>query len=333
MPTVNAVGADILFTDFMKDWLEMTRSNIEITTYGSYSYAVNAVIVPYFEKLGIQLCNLSPKNIQDFYTYNMNVRGVTANTVIHYHANIRKALKYAVNTDLIQFNPADKIQRPKRNKYIGKFYNVEEVNELFSAVKGHKLELAIMLAAFYGLRRGEVVGLKWDAIDFLNNTITIRHTVTAGMIDGKFTTVEKSTKNKSSNRSLPLIPEFADMLQKEKQRQISNRTLCGDSYNEKYTDYICVDDIGNRISPGVITENFPRILKRNNLRKIRFHDLRHTCASLLLANGVSMKDIQEWLGHSDFGTTANTYAHLMVDSKQDSANAMRSSGISLGATA
>ena len=89
----------------------------------------------------------------------------------------------------------------------------------------------------------------------------------------------------------------------------------------------CVDDMGNLIKPGYVTSGFVTMLVRNNLRRIRFHDLRHTCASLLLANGVSMKEIQEWLGHSDYGTTANTYTHLMVDSKQSSANVLRTSGL------
>ena len=322
--------SDIPFSQFMKKWLEMIKPSIELGTYSGYAQNINSVICPYFEERNILLNNIQASHIQDFYTHCMNERGVSANTVIHYHANIRKALKHAVNTDLILINPADKVERPKIKKHVGKFYDIDEVNNLFSIVKGLKIEIPVMLAAFYGLRRGEIVGLKWSAIDFKNKTITIRHTVSAFMLDGKFTVVEKDrAKNASSHRSLPLVPEFEALLKKVKQKQAENRKLCKKSYNTEYLDYLCVDDLGNRFYPALISDNFKQTLKKNNLRQIRFHDLRHTCASLLLANGVSMKEIQDWLGHSNFGTTANTYAHLAVDSKKNSANAMRASGLSI----
>lgn len=132
---------------------------------------------------------------------------VSASTVIHYHANIHKALKYAVKIDLIVSNPADKVERPKKDTFIGNFYDADEINALFEAAKGSKLELPVLLGAFYGLRRSEAIGLKWDAIDFDKNTITIRHTVTSCDLDGKRTLVlSDTTKNKSSMRTLPLVP-------------------------------------------------------------------------------------------------------------------------------
>jgi integrase len=117
------------------------------------------------------------------------------------------------------------------------------------------------------------------------------------------------------------------MLMNLKAQQKENRALCKSSYNNDYLDYICVDEMGNRLKPNFITENFRLTLDNNKLRRIRFHDLRHTCASLLLANGVSMKEIQEWLGHSDFGTTANIYGHLDINAKLRSADAMLSTGM------
>jgi len=324
----------ITFAQYMKNWLAMIKPNVELTTYGGYSLIINNVIYPYFEDKGILLTNLQPKQIQEFYTYCMTEKGVSANTVIHYHANIRKALKYAVDTDLIPTNPADKVQRPRVHKYIGKFYDIAEVNELFEVVKGSKIELAVKLAAFYGLRRGEIAGLKWDAIDFVNRTITIRHTVTMASVGGKYITVVKDrTKNKSSNRSLPLVQEFYDILMNLKEEQKENRKLCKKSYNTEFLEYVFVDAMGNRVNPNLFTDHLRIIIKKNNLRKIRFHDLRHTCASLLLANGVSMKEIQDWLGHSDFSTTANIYGHLDVDAKRRSTEAMLATGINLVASA
>lgn len=106
------------------------------------------------------------------------------------------------------------------------------------------------------------------------------------------------------------------------EQQKINRKLCGRSYCNDYLDYICVNELGVRLRPEYLTMAFPRLLEKNGLRRIRFHDLRHSCASLLLANNVPMKQIQDWLGHSDFSTTANIYAHLDYNSKLSSAQAM-----------
>ena len=160
-------------------------------------------------------------------------------------------------------------------------------------------------------------------IDFEQNTITIRHTVTSCDLDGKRILVASdTTKTKSSMRTLPLVPFMRERLLALKDEQEENRRLCGRSYIKDYIGYVCVNEIGDLIKPHYVTESFPKLLKANGLRHIRFHDLRHSCASLLLANGVPMKQIQEWLGHSDFSTTANIYAHLDYSSKLTSADAM-----------
>ena len=314
---------DILFADFMEQWLDVVKGSITTVTYSSYANMVKVIIAPYFREKNITLKGLQAKDIQDFYQEQLN--RVKASTVIHYHANIHKALKYAVKLELISNNPADRVERPKQEKFQGSFYSSEELNDLFDTVAGTRLELAVLLGAFYGLRRSEIVGLKWDAIDFKKNTITINHTVTSCNLDGKCVVLAKdTTKTKSSRRTLPLVPFFRDKLLNIKSQQEANKKLCGRSYNKDYLDYIYVDEIGDRIKPNYITGQFPKLLEKQGFRRIRFHDLRHSCASLLLASGVPMKNIQEWLGHSDFSTTANIYAHLDYSSKLTSASAMES---------
>ena len=316
-------GDDVLFADFMEQWLEIVKSTVSIPTYSSYVNAVKSIIAPYFRKKKILLRDLQAHDIQMF--YQEQLQRVKASSVIHYHANIHKALKYAVKNDMIPSNPADKVERPKQDKFYGNFYDRDELNKLFEAVAGTKLELPVLLGAFYGLRRSEIVGLKWSAIDFEQNTITISHTVTSCNLDGKCVIVAKdTTKTKSSRRTLPLVPYFHEKLLAVKAQQERNQKVCGRSYNREFLEYICVDDIGDRFKPNYITSQFPKLLERNGFRKIRFHDLRHSCASLLLASGVPMKHIQEWLGHSDFSTTANIYAHLDYSSKLTSASAMES---------
>jgi len=315
------MNGDILFADYMEKWLDIIKSSVAVPTYASYSTTVKKIVAPYFREKEVTLKNLTAKDIQEFYL--RELERVSASSVIHYHANIHKALKYAVKIDLIDVNPADKVERPKKDRYVGSFYDADEVNALFEAAKGTKLELPILFGAFYGLRRSEAIGLKWDAIDFDQNTITIRHTVTSCDLDGKRILVAAdTTKTKSSMRTLPLVPFMRERLLALREEQKENRRLCGRSYIKDYVDYVCVNEIGDLIKPHYVTESFPKLLKANGLRPVRYHDLRHSCASLLLANGVPMKQIQEWLGHSDFSTTANIYAHLDYSSKLTSADAM-----------
>ena len=314
---------DILFSDYLLNWLAMMKNSVEITTYATYSNVVKSHIVPYFKEKNLLLRDVKPKHIQEFYQYELNVKGNSANTVIHHHANIRKALQYAFITGLIPSNPADRVQRPKKQPFEGSIYNEEELEKLFRVVRGTPIEFGVILGAFYGLRRGEIIGLKWDSVDFVQKTFTIRHTVTEFSLDGKFITIARDrTKTKSSCRTLPIVPPFERVLRDMKRRQETNRKLCGNSYCTKYLDYIYVNEIGERIKPGYLTDRFPTVLEQNHMRRIRFHDLRHSCASLLFAHGVSLKEIQEWLGHSSIGTTGNIYTHLSFGTKVSSANAI-----------
>lgn len=316
---------DIPFSSFMSDWLKMMKNSVELSTYAGYKQSVEKKIIPWFDKHypGIKLRDVKAKHIQDYYTFEMNEEGVTANTVIHYHANLRKALQYAFKTGLIDLNPADRVERPRREPFVGNIYNAKELEQLFEVVKGDIIELGVILAAFYGLRRSEVVGLKWDAIDFEQKTFTIRHVVTAVTLDGKYSLVEKDrTKTKSSCRTLPLVPPFEKLLISLKAKQEENRKRCGNSYCKEYDGYIYVNEMGELVTPGYISHRFSAILEKSGMRHIRYHDLRHSCASLLYANGVSLKDIQEWLGHSNISTTANIYTHLDFNSKVASANAI-----------
>jgi len=309
----NIENEEMLFIDYMKWWLNMIKASVEETTYNGYKGVVNGRMTDYFQDKNITLQNIKPKNIQDFYQYLLD-EGLSGNTVKHYHANIRKALQYAMKTDIILSNPADKVDLPKIEEYSPNFYTSDQVKILLNEVIGTKLEIPVMIDCFYGFRRSEVVGLKWSAIDFEKKTITINHTITQS--NGKLIIRDK-TKTKSSKRSLPLEPIVESFLLELKEKQEKNKELCGDSYNKEYLEYICVDNCGNLIRPDYVTETFLKLLKKKKLKQIRFHDLRHTCASILLKNGANMKEIQAWLGHSNYNTTANLYAHLDTSSVND----------------
>lgn len=312
------VSSDMLFSDYMLNWLSIIKNSVEEDTYAGYESIVKKRVAPYFEKAGVTLENLTALDIECFYKYCFNVLAVKGTTVQRYHANIHTALKYAVRHDLIAASPMEKVARPKAQQFAGAFYSVEEVEQLFEAVKGDPAEFPILMAAFYGLRRSEIMGLRWQAVDFASNTISIEHTVVQFRSDGKQKIVSKDRmKNKSSCRTMPLVPQFRELLLRMQERQKNCRELCGNCYTD--TGYIYVNDLGVPYKPNYVTQHFRIVLQNNGLRVIRFHDLRHTCASLLLKNGVSMKDIQEWLGHSNFSTTANIYAHLDTAAKSSSA--------------
>ena len=318
---VGDLSSDMLFADYLLEWLEIAKGRLAVATYSSYAAMINKPIGPYFHQRNLTLRELEARHLQMFYSEML--RKVKPNTVIHYHAIIHSALKYAVKTDMLVQNVADKVDRPEKNSFQPVFLSAEEMQKMFEALRGTKLELPVLVAAFYGFRRGEVLGLKWDAIDFERDTITIKHIVTNAKIDGKCEIVcADRAKTKSSLRSLPLVSNIREKLLALREQQKENRRVCGNCYSKKYDGYVFVDAMGNIFNPRSVTANFSKLLEQNGLRHIRFHDLRHSCASLLLANDVPLKQIQEWLGHSDIGTTANIYSHLDYKSKITSANVM-----------
>jgi len=318
---VGDLSSDMLFADYLLEWLEIAKGRLAVATYSSYAAMIKKPVGPYFRQKNLTLRELEARHLQMFYSEML--RKVKPNTVIHYHAIIHSALKYAVKTDMLVQNVADKVDRPKKNSFQPVFLSAEEMQKMFEALRGTKLELPVLVAAFYGFRRGEVLGLKWDAIDFERGTISVIRTVTTITLDGKQTEIEQqSAKTKSSLRTLPLIGSFREYFLQVKEAQELNKQVCGNCYNHKYDGFVFVDELGERMRANYLTSAFPKFLESHGLRRMRFHDLRHSCASLLLANGVPLKHIQEWLGHSDFTTTANIYAHLDYKSKITSAQAM-----------
>ena len=234
---VGELASDMPFADYLLEWLDIVKVRVKATTFSSYEQMVKSVIEPYFRKKAVTLQGLEARHIQQFYSEKLKT--VKPNSVIHYHAVIHQALKYAMKTDLVAQNVAMKVDRPKKNDFQPVFLDAAELQHLFDVVKGTKLELPVLVAAFYGLRRGEVLGLKWDAIDFERNTITIKHIVTNAKIDGKCEIVcADRAKTKSSLRSLPLVSNIREKLLALREQQKENRRVCGNCYSKKYDGYV-----------------------------------------------------------------------------------------------
>ena len=271
---VGDLSSDMLFADYLLEWLEIAKGRLAVATYSSYAAMIKKPVGPYFRQRNLTLRELEARHLQMFYSEML--RKVKPNTVIHYHAIIHSALKYAVKTDMLVQNVADKVDRPKKNSFQPVFLSAEEMQKMFEALRGTKLELPVLVAAFYGFRRGEVLGLKWDAIDFERGTISVIRTVTTITLDGKQTEIEQqSAKTKSSLRTLPLIGSFREYFLQVKEAQELNKQICGNCYNHEYDGFVFVDELGERMRANYLTSAFPKFLEDHGLRRMRFHDLRH----------------------------------------------------------
>ena len=313
--------ANMQVIDYLPEWLESHKPNISTLTYTGYKTMIESRMIPYFKTLGdLKVKDITGDEINDYY-FHIRKLGLKGTSAQRHHSLLHLAFKSAVKRRVIATNPVDQADRPKATQYIGKYYNASELKELLDKAENDPIYIVIILAAYFGLRRSEALGLKWSAVDFDNKTVSISHKVIK--TDDGIVGIDVM-KTKSSYRTLPLIPQVEDALLKEKARQDEMQRIMRRGYCKKYTDYICVDAIGEIIKPDYVTNHFKILLRDNGLKQIRFHDLRHSCASLLLANGVPMKMIQDWLGHSDMGTTANIYSHIDSESKKASAIAIGS---------
>ena len=314
--TTNLIDThNILFSEYMGIWLENHKRNIRKSTYEGYKGTIDSRIKPYFESRGITLLDLKPIHIDSYYTYLLK-SGCTANTVRHHHANIRKALKYAVMQNMIPYNPADRVELPKMKPYEAEIFSLEELVKILESVKNTTIEPAIILAVYYAMRRSEICGLCWEDIDFENKTIHICRTRT------KLTTevFEKNTKSNSGNRILALTPEIEEFLLSLKEKQKEYKEIFGNMYKDN--DFVCKWEDGKPLRCDYVSHHFQYILKKNNIRQIKFHSLRHSCATALVnSNEVSLATVQAMLGHSTLDMTRK-YIHPDMQEKIKAANSV-----------
>lgn len=312
--------ADIPVYDYLVSYLKRVEPELQKSTIHSYRAMVQGKIRRYFEaRPQLTVENLKPQDIQGFYQ-KLFSDGVVANTVIHYHALLRRAFQQAFKDEMIDANPFDRVGRPKKNKFHGENYTQEELLTLLHLARGDVIYPAILLAGAMGLRRSEALGVRWSRIDWEKRTVLLDTKIVEYRENGK-KKVEpvEEMKNKSSRRTLPLPDPVVEMLQVQKEHREVYRKMFQGSYNAQYLDYVCVNQLGELLRPSYVTDHFRELLEKYGLRHIRFHDLRHTFASLLINQDVPLINVSNFLGHSDLSTTANIYAHLDKASKQASA--------------
>ena len=306
---------NMLLSSCIANWIEYDRPHITVTTYNQYVNMLNLHIAPHFNARGITVSGVTAGDLEDYYRLKV-AEGLNPNTVIKHHAIIRSTLQWAMKHQYIRYNPADLATKPSRVHYTPEApYTIEEVAQLISVTRNEPIGVPVFLASFYGLRRSEALGLRWSNIDFDSGWLHINTTVVKEKIGSNIVSTirDDTTKTESSRRSLPLCPYTYSYLQFLRNCQLSQMELCGSSYNHTYDDFVCVDGLGMLLQPDFVSQKFQKILAQHGLRPIRFHDLRHSCATIMLYLRYSMKDIQTWLGHSNYSFTANTYVHSSKD--------------------
>lgn len=310
------------FSDYVRYWLRQISRKVDEVTMQGYQTLADGHILPYFDHMGIRLRDVDNQILQEYIDEKYengrkDGNGGLSVRSLKLHKNIlNQTLNLAVQNKLILSNPCQFVDLPQGQRYESKFYNDRQLADMFLALKDDPIYPLIKITVLYGLRRSELLGLQWDSIDFEGKTMVIKHTVS------KVTkTVEKDkTKNKSSHRSFPLTDEAFEIFQNAKRAEEYNRRALGTEYQNN--QYVFKWPDGHLYSPDYISHRFNDLLKKHNLPHIRFHELRHSCASMLISMGFTLKDVQEWLGHSDVKMTANIYAHLDVTRKNSIADSL-----------
>lgn len=304
-----AKGKEVMFVDFYKQWLEHKKPELQPSTYFEYTRIFTNYILPYFQPKGKLLEEIVPEDISDYYRHLKNTYGMTNNSVVRHHANLHTCFKYAYTKNYLPYMLMDRVQRPKEERHQGfNYYTMDELLELFALARDTNIYTPVLLAAILGLRRSELLALKWDAINFNAGTVSIKQKMTRDKIKKK-DTVCRNLKSEASRRTLALPGFLRAHLETLKKRTAKLPS-------SEYSEFVCVDCNGKLPTLNMITNRFRDFLQQQGLKKIRLHDLRHSCATMLLSLGYSMKDIQEWLGHSNYSTTANIYTHVGMDEKK-----------------
>ena len=296
--------SEYTFAQWLDYWYkDIILPQIEETTAYGYRGMIENYLKPQLGEIRLQ--KLTARDIQQYYTWLMDEKELSPNTVIKHHNLLTNTLNAAERQEYITKNPMRAVSPPKKRQREAKFYTSEQLGTLLDKAVGTRLELPVYICAYLGLRRGELCGLRWSDVDLEHKTITIENTRTqAGKKE-----IEKGTKTASSTRTLYLPDTLCDMLKAAKE----NQQACRAEYKNAYdgNDYVVVMEDGRPFRPNYLSELFGKFLADNDLPKIVLHELRHTFASLSNQAGIPAYNIGKALGHSTPATTQKIYTHLL----------------------
>jgi len=304
----------ITVAEYLKMYLEHIQPNYKPTAFDTERTVIEARIIPALGRIKLQ--QLTPLVINQFYTKLR--KDYSSEYVKNIHATLRRALRQAYVWDLLPANIMDKVKTPKVERKEMQFWTMDECLHFLQVAEGHRHYIVYALAIHTGMRRGEVLGLRWRDIDFEKKTITVVQTVN----HTRSGVIIQTPKTKNSSRQIAigdtLIASLLDRRLIVNEQKMANRKMYANH------DLVCCDEYGEPMKPKRLTESFELLTKRACLRKIRFHDLRHSHASILLHMGVNAKVAAERLGHSNVQIFLDRYAHLLENMQRDVANLFES---------
>ena len=318
------IDRNIKASDYLSLYLESKKREVADTTYAAYYYKVRRIIEE-FESVKIR--DIDTRMVEAFLDNLFEKDHASPRTVKDVKVLFGTIMDQAIKDGLIAYNPvkAVVINKTLANKYTpdknpdDDFFSFEEAQRFLDAAKAHELYELFYLTLFFGLRREEILGLRWSAISFKDKTLSINHTVTKG------TTITRAntTKTASSAREYPLSDEQISLFQHLRKKELKNRELCGSSYYD--SDYIFKHADGTLYYPDYPSKAFGKIIRRTPdlPQKITFHGLRRSCVSMLVHQGMDVKSIQTWVGHADVDTTLRIYAKVKnKEAKQEVSDTM-----------
>lgn len=308
----------ISFKDYLSTWLiNYAKTNCAPRTYEGYEYIVKQHINP--ELGNITMDNLKPMHFQNYYSKKLTMGrkdgrgGLSAKSVLAHHRLIHEALEFAVKWQVIGINPAKAATPPRPEKKEVNVLTREEIYKLLEGAKTKYFYEAIFLAINTGMRRGEIFGLRWCDVDFTNQTFSIRQTLQR--LKGEGLVFRKATKTDGSRRSIAVSEAVLNMLKTERAKQNQQKLKLGSYYQDH--DLVMANEDGTPINIDYLSREFGRLVKRLDIPYVRFHDLRHTHATLLLQQGEHPKVVSERLGHSTIAITMDIYSHVMPNMQKE----------------
>lgn len=296
--------------DFLNEWLEIKKTSVAQSSYSTYQNNLKTHILP--ELGNIPLSNLKPLHIQKFYTKLLNEKKLNHNTVRKIHTMLVNALELAVKFDLIIKNVAKLVNPPKETKAEMKVWDVDEVLTFLEVAKESHLYMVYLIAINTGMRQGEILGLSWDGVNLDEGIISVKQTLSN---DGK--TLKQATKTAAGMRTIAIPDELVTALKRHKLEQKKHRLQLGQLYTD--LNLVNTTEFSTQINPSNLRRNFNIFIQKAGLKRIRFHDLRHTHATLLLKQGVHPKIVSERLGHADTRMTLDRYSHLLPNMQKETA--------------
>lgn len=290
------------------------RPRLRPLTYAGYKVNVEKHLIPTIGR--IPLDQLTPLNVQEMMNRHL-AAGLSAKSVAYVHQVLRTALGLAVRWDMVSRNVARLVDRPRVERKQISPLTPDEARKFLRGIRGHRLEALFSVALALGLRQGEALGLRWDDIDFKAGTLRVSHQLQR--IDGTLTLVPPKTDK--SRRTLVMPSMIGEQLREHERRQVAERLWAGSIWQEN--GLVFANRVGRPTQARRVIEQFHQALAQSGLRRVRFHDLRHSCATLLLVQGVSPRVVMEILGHSEIALTMNAYSHVVPELQREAAQRMQ----------